>query len=498
MADALDRLAAVAATTAAARLTTAFTAANCELALVGGSVRDAFLGRPTADLDFTTNARPDRIVALVRPLAEAVWEVGRAYGTIAARVNGMTVEITTYRSDVYDGTTRQPTVEFGDSLAVDLQRRDFTVNALALRLPERELVDPTGGIEDLIAGRLRTPSGAAISFGDDPLRMLRAARFVAQLGFTCSPDTHDALVTRATDIRRISPERIRDELTKMLLAADPVPGIRVLVDTGLSDEVLPELPALRLERDEHHRHKDVYEHSLTVLTQAVDYEQSRGRIRSPDLVVRLAALLHDIGKPATRRFETGGAVTFHHHDVVGAKLARHRLRALRFDNATIDAVSHLIELHLRFFGYADATWSDAAVRRYVRDAGPELERLHILSRADVTTRNVRKADRLGFAYDDLEDRIAALAAQEELDAVRPELDGAAIMRELNLPPGPLIGEAYRYLLNLRLDLGPIGAEATRDHLRAWWNARPEASAGDTAAALPEAESGSDAAAGPIR
>ena len=314
---------------------------------------------------------------------------------------------------------------FGTSLEDDLVRRDFTVNALALRLPQLALVDPSGGVEDLLAKTLRTPAAPEQSFGDDPLRMLRAARFSAQLGFDVEEGTRAAMSALAPEIDRISAERVRDELSKLLLTAAPRGGIRLLVDSGLADRVLPEIPALRLEVDEHHHHKDVYEHSLTVLDQAIDYEIARGDLDSPDLIVRLAALLHDIGKPATRKLEPGGAVSFHHHDVVGAKLARKRLRALRFDNDTIAAVARLIELHLRFFGYADAAWTDSAVRRYVRDAGDQLERLHILTRADVTTRNRRKADRLGFAYDDLEERIAVLAEEEELAAVRPELDGRA-------------------------------------------------------------------------
>lgn len=476
VAEALDRLSGLAASPTVATLADAFDAAGYELSLVGGPVRDAFLGRSTNDLDFTTDATPDQILAVVKPIVEAHWDIGRAFGTIGALVHGHTVEITTYRADVYDGNSRKPEVAFGTSLVDDLERRDFTVNALALRLPRLELVDPSGGVDDLIAGVLRTPAEPEISFGDDPLRMMRAARFASQLGFEVEPGTLAAMSSLAFEIDRISAERVRDELSKLLITTAPRRGIRLLVDSGIAARVLPEVPALKLEIDEHHHHKDVYEHSLTVLDQAIDYEISRGNLDSPDLVVRLAALLHDIGKPATRRLEPGGAVSFHHHDMVGAKLARKRLRALRFDNDTINAVSRLIELHLRFFGYTDATWSDSAVRRYVRDAGDQLERLHILTRADVTTRNRRKADRLGFAYDDLEERIAQLAEEEEIAAVRPELDGQQIMAALGVRPGPVVGEAYKFLLDLRLDEGPIGPDAARERLLAWWAAREAAPA----------------------
>ena len=477
VAAALDRLGELAASPTVARLAAAFEASGHEIALVGGPVRDAFLGRPVSDLDFTTDATPDEILVIVKPIAEAHWDIGRAFGTIGAKIAGETVEITTYRADAYDGDSRKPEVVFGSSLEDDLTRRDFTVNSLALRLPRLELVDPSGGVEDLVAGVLRTPATPEQSFGDDRLRMLRAARFASQLGFEVDDSTRMAMDDLAPAIERISAERVRDELSKLLLTDTPRGGIRLLVESGLAALVLPELPALRLERDEHHRHKDVYEHSLTVLEQAIDYEKSRGVLDSPDLVVRLAALLHDIGKPATRKYEAGGAVTFHHHDVVGAKLARKRLRALRFDNDTIAAVSRVIELHLRFFGYADGAWSDSAVRRYVRDAGDQLERLHIVARADVTTRNRRKADQLGFAYDNLEERIAVLAEEEELAAVRPELDGQQIMALLGIAPGPVVGEAYRYLLEVRLDEGPIGPDAATERLRAWWAEREGGASG---------------------
>lgn len=469
VANAITRLGDIAESAPVARLAEAFATAGREFALVGGPVRDAFLGRPVNDLDFTTDAMPDEILELVTPISDAQWDVGREFGTIAARIAGTTVEITTYRADTYDGATRKPVVAFGDTLEGDLVRRDFTVNSMALRLPERKLVDPYGGLEHLLAGIITTPGPPEVSFGDDPLRMLRAARFSSQLGFTVAPETVQAMTELASRIEIVSVERVSDELSKLLLTDDPVPGIRLLVDTGLAQLVLPEVPALRLERDEHAHHKDVYEHSLTVLTQAIDLEKSRGH--SPSLVLRLAALLHDIGKPATRRIESGGVVTFHHHDVVGAKLVAKRLKALRMPNDTITAVARLVELHLRFFGYSEGAWTDSAVRRYVRDAGDLLEWLHILTRADVTTRNVKKADRLSFAYDDLEARIAAIAEAEGIAAVRPELDGEEIMRILELKPGREVGDAYRFLLDLRLDEGPLGTEEAERRLREWWRAR---------------------------
>jgi poly(A) polymerase len=471
VAAALVRLEELAGSRPVARLAAAFSAAGHELALVGGPVRDAFLGRTVTDLDFATSASPDEILGLVTPISETQWDVGRDFGTIAARISGQTVEITTYRADSYEAGSRKPTVEFGTSLEDDLVRRDFTVNAMALRLPERVLVDPWGGLDDLLSQRISTPGAPEVSFGDDPLRMLRAARFTSQLGFIVAEPTVQAMTELASRLEIVSVERIADELSKLLRTDDPVPGIRLLVDTGIAQLVIPEIPALRLEVDEHAHHKDVYEHSLTVLQQAIELEQSRHPGAAPDLALRIAALLHDIGKPATRRIEAGGVVTFHHHDVVGAKLAGRRLKALRFDNETIAAVSRLIELHLRFFGYTDGAWTDSAVRRYVRDAGDQLERLHILTRADVTTRNRRKADRLSFAYDDLEERIAAIAEAEGIAAVRPDLDGEQIMAILDLKPGPEVGQAYRFLLDLRLDEGPLGADVARDRLLQWWAGR---------------------------
>jgi len=467
----LEFLAQLAASEPVATLARAFADAGHELALVGGPVRDAFLGRSITDLDFTTDASPDEILAIVTPISRTQWDVGRAFGTIAALIEGETVEITTYRSDQYDHTTRKPAVEFGDTLEGDLGRRDFTVNAMALRLPELVLVDPSHGMDDLIAGVLRTPGTPEVSFGDDPLRMLRAIRFSAQLGFTVAADVAIAISEMRDSIGIISIERVNDELSKLLKTDAPRLGIELLVESGLAELVIPEIPALQLESDEHHHHKDVYQHSLTVLDQAIDLEKSRHPGTPPDLVLRLAALLHDIGKPATKRNEPGGQVSFHHHDVVGSKLARKRLRALRFDNDTIAAVSRLIELHLRFFGYSEGVWTDSAVRRYVRDAGEQLERLHILTRADVTTRNRRKADQLSFAYDDLEDRIATLAAQEEIDSVRPDLDGEQIMQILGIGPGREVGAARAFLLELRLDEGPLPEEEATARLREWWAAR---------------------------
>ena len=444
----------------------AFDAAGEELSLVGGPVRDAILGRVALDLDFTTSADPDKILKIVKPLASATWDVGREFGTIAAQIGDHKIEITSYRADSYDKDSRKPTVEFGDNLEDDLKRRDFTVNAMALRLPSKTFVDPHQGLRDLMLETLRTPAAPEISFSDDPLRMMRAARFTSQLGFELDPAAFAAMRDMASRIEIISAERVRDELSKLLISKNPQPGLELLVESGIAELVLPELPALRLEVDEHHHHKDVYQHSLTVVAQAMSLEPQYGFDR--DLTLRLAALLHDIGKPATRKLEQGGSVTFHHHDVVGAKLAKKRLTALRFDNDTIKAVCRLIELHLRFFGYSDQQWSDSAVRRYVRDADDQLKRLHILTRADVTTRNQRKADRLAHAYDDLEARIKVLAEQEQLDAMRPDLDGEEIMQLLGIKPGREVGQAYNFLLELRLDEGAVGKDEAKKRLLEWW------------------------------
>ena len=444
----------------------AFDAAGEELSLVGGPVRDAILGRVALDLDFTTSADPDKILKIVKPLASATWDVGREFGTIAAQIGDHKIEITSYRADSYDKDSRKPTVEFGDNLEDDLKRRDFTVNAMALRLPSKTFVDPHQGLRDLMLETLRTPAAPEISFSDDPLRMMRAARFTSQLGFELDPAAFAAMRDMASRIEIISAERVRDELSKLLISKNPQPGLELLVESGIAELVLPELPALRLEVDEHHHHKDVYQHSLTVVAQAISLEPQYGF--DSDLTLRLAALLHDIGKPATRKLEQGGSVTFHHHDVVGAKLAKKRLMALRFDNDTIKAVCRLIELHLRFFGYSDQHWSDSAVRRYVRDADDQLKRLHILTRADVTTRNQRKADRLAHAYDDLEARIKVLAEQEQLDAMRPDLDGEEIMQLLGIKPGREVGQAYNFLLELRLDEGAVGKDEAKKRLLEWW------------------------------
>jgi poly(A) polymerase len=446
-----------------------FESAGHELSVVGGPVRDAVLGRPGNDWDFATSARPDDIERIAKGWADAIWDVGREFGTIGLRKSGRQLELTTYRSDAYDVASRKPEVRFGDTLDGDLSRRDFSVNAMAIRLPSREFVDLFGGLADIDDRLLRTPVTPEQSFSDDPLRMMRAARFVSQLGFSAAPEVVAAMTEMAARLEIVSAERVRDELDKLLTGADPVAGLRLLVDTGLAAHMLPELPALILERDEHHRHKDVYEHSLTVLEQAIALEDRLDE--APDLVIRLAALLHDIGKPRTRRFAEGGTVTFHHHDVVGAKLVRKRLRALRYSNDVIDQVATLVELHLRFHGYGSGEWTDSAVRRYVRDAGDQLERLHILTRADCTTRNQKKALRLQRTYDELEQRIAVLAEAEELGSIRPDLDGAQIMAILGIPPGPEVGEAYRFLLDLRMDRGPLSEADATEALLSFWAAR---------------------------
>jgi len=458
-----------------------FTDAGFELALVGGPVRDAFLGRTSGDLDLTTSARPDDIERLLKPWASTTWDLGRAFGTIGARKGDTILEITTYRADAYDRTSRKPEVRFGHSLEDDLIRRDFTMNAMAMRLPNLAFVDPHHGLEALAERSLRTPATPTESFADDPLRMMRAARFAAQLGVQVAPEVEQAMRDLADRLTMISAERVRDELVKLLLSPTPRPGLTLLVETGLADIMLPELPALQLEVDEHHRHKDVYQHSLKVLEQAIDLEGPRAvpglgdvpPVDGPDLVLRLAALLHDIGKPATRRFEGGGGVSFHHHEIVGAKLARKRLRELRFDKDTIKQVTSLIALHLRFHGYGDGEWTDSAVRRYITDAGPMLSRLHLLTRSDCTTRNRRKATMLSQTYDALENRIVALQEQEELDAVRPELNGNQIAEVLQIKPGPVLGRAYKHLLAYRLDQGPVGEQAAADELRRWWEEQPE-------------------------
>lgn len=449
-----------------------FAAAGHELYLVGGSVRDAVLNRPVNDLDFTTDARPDAIARIIRRWADGLWDTGIEFGTIGAAKGANRIEITTFRADSYDQVSRNPTVEFGDSLADDLVRRDFKVNAMAVRVdPDQpggvgRFHDPMDGLSAAAERILDTPSAPEVSFGDDPLRMLRAARFVSQLEFTPAPRVAEAMTRMAPELRRITAERVATELDKLLLGADPVAGVDLMVRTGLGAEVLPEVGDMRMAIDEHHQHKDVYQHSLTVLRQAIDLEEA-----GPDLVLRWAALLHDIGKPATRRHEQDGGVSFHHHEVVGAKMTRKRMRALKYSKQMVDDVSQLVYLHLRFHGYGDGTWTDSAVRRYVTDAGPLLPRLHKLVRADCTTRNKRRAARLQANYSDLEHRIAELAAKEDLARVRPDLDGNEIMAILDIPAGPVVGQAWNFLKELRLDRGPLDHDEAVAELQKWWNAR---------------------------
>jgi poly(A) polymerase len=445
-----------------------FSQAGQSLFLVGGSVRDALLGRLGNDLDFTTDARPDQVMRLVSGWADAIWDVGIEFGTVGASKGGVTCEITTFRADSYDGVTRNPEVRFGDSIIDDLKRRDFTVNAMAVDLATKQFVDPYGGADALTAKILDTPAAPEESFGDDPLRMMRAARFTSQLGFTPAPRVVAAMHAMSEQLNRITPERVQAELSKLLCGAHPRAGIELMVDSGLAGHVLPELPAMRLEIDEHHQHKDVYQHSLVVLEQAIDLEEDG---TEPDLVLRLAALLHDIGKPDTRRHIPGGGVSFHHHEVVGAKMARKRLRALRYSKEIIENVANLVFLHLRFHGYGKGEWTDSAVRRYVTDAGPLLDRLNKLVRADCTTRNRRKAQALQRSYDDLETRIARIAAEEDLAKVRPDLDGNEIMRLLGIPAGPMVGRAWKFLKDLRLDRGPLDHDDAVAELYEWARAQ---------------------------
>ena len=454
----------------ASSLAEAFKAKGFQLALVGGPVRDALLGRLGNDLDFTTDAHPHETKKILKSWADNVWETGIVFGTVAAKRGDTTVEVTTYRTEKYEEDSRKPDVEFGETIEGDLSRRDFTVNAMALELTTKEpkFIDPFGGIDDLAKKVLRTPASAQQSFSDDPLRMMRAARFASQLNFEIHPDVLIAMQTMTSRISIISAERIRDEFTKLLMSPNPRTGITILVDTGLAAMVLPEIPKLRLEIDEHHHHKDVYEHSITVLEQAIAQEE---RLGGPNLVIRLAALLHDIGKPKTRNLIEGGGVSFHHHEVVGARLTKARLKALRFDNETIDAVETLVALHLRFHGYGDGEWTDSAVRRYVRDSGELLVHLHVLTRADCTTRNAKKADRLARTYDGLEARIAKLAEEEELSKIRPDLDGAQVMQLLGIKPSADVGKALDFLMELRMEHGPLGAERATEELIQWWKAR---------------------------
>ncbi len=455
-----------------------FAAAGHQAHLVGGSVRDALLAAgtgatpPDGDLDVTTDARPEQVLALLRGWAGSTWNQGIAFGTVGAEIRGTRVEVTTFRADRYDRISRDPEVAWGTSLRDDLARRDFTVNAMAVSLgPDRTVTDPFGGLGDLLARRLRTPGAASDSFADDPLRMLRAVRFVAQLGMTPVEEVVGALTAMSGELARITPERVQAELSKTLLQDAPREALELLVSTGLADVVLPELPALRMEIDEHHQHKDVYGHSLTVLDQAIALERADPDAGSPDLVLRLAALLHDVGKPATRRHEPRGRVSFHHHEVVGAKLVRRRLTALRYPKDVVEAVARLTFLHLRFHGYGRGEWTDSAVRRYVTDAGDLLPRLHKLVRSDCTTRNRRRAAALSATYDALEQRIAELSEAEDLARVRPDLDGNAIMAILGIGPGREVGEAWRFLKDLRLERGPLDPEEAEAQLRAWWAAR---------------------------
>jgi poly(A) polymerase len=449
------------------KLAAAFKAAGFKLALVGGPVRDAILGRLGNDLDFTTDAKPAQSKKILEAWADSVWEIGAEFGTIAARKGEIEVEVTTYRSESYDLNSRKPDVQFGESIEGDLKRRDFTINAMALELTTEPptFLDLFGGIADLESKLIKTPGTAEDSFSDDPLRMMRAARFMSQLNFDVDPSVITAIKKMADRISIISAERIRDEFIKTLMSPNPRLGLTLLVETGLADKFLPEIPKLKLEIDEHHHHKDVYEHTLTVLEQAIALEE---RLAGPNLTLRLAALMHDIGKPKTKELIPGGGVSFHHHEVVGSRMTKERLRTLRFDNHVIKDVAQLVFLHLRFHGYGSGEWTDSAVRRYVRDAEDLLIHLHLLTRADCTTRNKKKADLLARTYDQLEDRIVALMEEEELNKIRPDLDGVEIMKILDLKPSPVVGQAYNYLLELRLEHGPLGVEKATQELLTWW------------------------------
>ena len=454
----------------ASSLAQAFKAKGFTLALVGGPVRDAILGRLGNDLDFTTNALPQESKKILQVWAESVWETGIAFGTVAGKRGETTVEVTTYRSEQYDPESRKPDVTYGTNILGDLSRRDFTVNSMALELTGAapEFIDPFNGLADLANRLLRTQGRASDSFNDDPLRMMRAARFASQLDFEIDAQVVSSIKDLAQRITIVSAERVRDEFIKILMSPNPRIGITFLVDSGLAEYIIPEIPKLRLEIDEHHHHKDVYEHSITVLEQAIVQED---RLGGANLVIRLAALLHDIGKPKTRSFIDGGGVSFHHHEIVGARLVKKRLQELRFDSHTVEAVETLTALHLRFHGYGDGAWSDSAVRRYVRDADELLTHLHVLTRADCTTRNKAKATRLSGVYDSLEARIDLLMEHEELSKIRPDLNGAQVMALLNLQPSRAVGAAMDFLMELRLDQGPIGEEKATAELLIWWENR---------------------------
>jgi len=439
-----------------------FTRAGHELHLVGGSVRDALLGRLGDDLDFCTDAHPQQTLAVLDGWADATWTTGAEFGTIGAAHRGLRLEITTFRAEAYDRVSRNPVVRYGTNLLDDLKRRDFTVNAMAVSVPEHRFTDPYGGLGDLAAKVIRTPGTPEESFADDPLRMLRAARFAAQLRFAVRDEVVDAMTRMSADLGRITPERIRDEFTKLMCGADPVTGLRLLVDAGLADVFLPEVAGLRLEIDEHAQHKDVYEHTLTVVRNAVNLEDD-----GPDFVLRMAALMHDVGKPATKAIGPDGRVSFHHHEVVGARLTKARMRELHYPKDVIADVSALVGLHLRFYGYGRGEWTDSAVRRYVTDAGELLSRLHKLTRSDCTTRNRRKAAQLAADYSALEERIERIRAEEDLARVRPDLDGNAIMELLGVPPGPIVGEAWRHLKEVRLDRGPLTHDEAEAELFRW-------------------------------
>ncbi len=446
-----------------------FEQAGRRIYLVGGIVRDLMMGRPVAepDLDFTTDARPEETKAIIAGWADAVWTQGERFGTIGAKKGTRQYEITTHRAEVYSPDSRKPDVEFADAVEADLSRRDFTVNAMALALPTPKLIDPFDGAGDLAAKRLRTPLGPEESFGDDPLRMLRAARFIAGYGLEPADELVKAVEAMRERLTIVSAERVRDELDKLLVVEDPSAGLWFLVNTGLIDQFLPELPAMRLEQDPIHRHKDVLAHTIAVINNV----SARDRAGAPNRVTRLAALFHDVGKPRTRAIGSNG-VSFHHHEVVGARMTRDRMRALKYSNDDIETVTKLVYLHLRFHTYSMG-WTDSAVRRFVRDAGPLLDELIELTRSDCTTRNQRRADQLRRRMDELETRIAELQEQEELAAIRPDLDGQAVMAILDIPPGRVVGEALAHLLEVRLDEGPLTDDDARERLLAWWAEKQE-------------------------